>query len=311
MKKFTTLFVCLCIIQAGNAQNVGIGTLTPNANLEIKNPLKSIIKISSRGISDTTVLIFSNRNSFNSGTDMLISSNRQEGLRFFSNSDLPANNRDSIMQITAKGNVGIGTINPLEKFHVNGNIRSNGLNILGTNTIELGVGIVGKEVNAGKIGYALFSPLSLDITGAGTPTIPRKIRLWAEGGTTFEGPLNVTNVNSYTGLSNAAVNVNAYTRLGGSASPAIKTKVLYGTLGAFNNGQCYVVLIHGLDAHQILSATVTVDYGNGSFFNENSQGIELFHLYNNNDLTVTSAESILSGKKVQVFITYQDATTWP
>lgn len=84
-------------------------------------------------------------------------------------------------------NVGIGTTAPTAKLHVAGNQK-----IDSTYTLELGAGITGKELNAGKIGYQVFTPNALDIVGAGTVEGNRKITLWAEGGTLFKGSI-VTN----------------------------------------------------------------------------------------------------------------------
>ena len=50
---------------------------------------------------------------------------------------------------------------------------------------------VGKQGDAGKIGYQTFTTDALDIVGAGTDGKNRKIKLWAEGGTALSGPLNV------------------------------------------------------------------------------------------------------------------------
>jgi hypothetical protein len=58
--------------------------------------------------------------------------------------------------------------------------------------IELGAGISGKQVDAGKIGYQAWTD-GLDIIGAGTGNTDRKVTLWAEGGTTFKGPLMLDN----------------------------------------------------------------------------------------------------------------------
>jgi hypothetical protein len=83
------------------------------------------------------------------------------------------------------GNVGIGTISPTAKLHIAGDIKIDG------KTLELGAGIIGKEVNAGKIGYQLFTPGTLDITGAGTSTPSRKIKFWNEGGADFMGKVGI------------------------------------------------------------------------------------------------------------------------
>ncbi|MDX2002956.1 MAG: hypothetical protein SFW35_11020 [Chitinophagales bacterium] len=69
------------------------------------------------------------------------------------------------------GNIGIGTSTITEKLTINGNAS-----IAGANYFEFGKGVVGKEPNAGKIGYQLFTTGSLDIVGAGTGI--RTIKLW-------------------------------------------------------------------------------------------------------------------------------------
>lgn len=78
-------------------------------------------------------------------------------------------------------------------------VKSNGASIIngnasitGKSMLEFGGGIFPKEINAGKIGYQSFSPDALDIVGAGTNGTNRKITFWAEGGTTFHGPIIAT-----------------------------------------------------------------------------------------------------------------------
>ncbi|HEY5913101.1 MAG TPA: tail fiber domain-containing protein [Verrucomicrobiae bacterium] len=58
-----------------------------------------------------------------------------------------------------------------------------------TGPLELGAEIPGKQIDAGKIGYQLFSGDALDIVGAGTSDTNRKITLWSEGGANLNGPL--------------------------------------------------------------------------------------------------------------------------
>jgi len=126
MKKIF-LFVGVAFLSSALiAQNVGIGTTTPTSRLEVKNPIKSTVKISSNNFVDTSQLIFSNRNSFNQGTDMQISNNRESGLRVSSSSDLTANNRDTIMQITPTGFVGIRTATPQYPLDVSGDMNVTG-----------------------------------------------------------------------------------------------------------------------------------------------------------------------------------------
>ncbi len=47
----------------------------------------------------------------------------------------------------------------------------------GKDCVELGRGVAGKEVNAGKLCYTRFSD-GLDIVGAGPPGVARKVRVW-------------------------------------------------------------------------------------------------------------------------------------
>jgi hypothetical protein len=126
MKKLYVILIALFTFLFSYAQNVGIGTTTPTSNLEIKKTIKATVKISSDGFNDTTQLLFTNRNALNQGTTMLLSSNREEGLRISSSSDLSANTKDTIMQITAAGNVGIRTATPLFPLDIKGNLNLTG-----------------------------------------------------------------------------------------------------------------------------------------------------------------------------------------
>jgi FG-GAP repeat len=100
------------------AQNVGIGTTTPTEKLEIKNPLKSTVKISSDGFNDTAQLILSNRDNSNQGTDFLITARREQGVFFSSTSDLVGNSKDSLFSILTGGNVGVGIKTPAYRMQL-------------------------------------------------------------------------------------------------------------------------------------------------------------------------------------------------
>ncbi len=91
----------------------------------------------------------------------------------------------SLWQLSAQ-NVGIGTANPQAKLHVNGNQK-----IDSAYTLEFGAGLLTKEPNAGKIGYATYTPGTLDIIGAGNAGTTRKIKLWNEGGAMFTGNVGI------------------------------------------------------------------------------------------------------------------------
>jgi hypothetical protein len=63
-----------------------------------------------------------------------------------------------------------------------------GATVPGANVVEFGQGVAGKGVHSGKIGYETFTPGSLDIVGAG-PSNNHAVRIWAEAGTAFSGPV--------------------------------------------------------------------------------------------------------------------------
>lgn len=95
------------------------------------------------------------------------------------------------------GNTGIQVLNASgTNLAVNGASGNNSLDIhgaegiFGNGFLQFGEGINGQDPNAGEIGYELLSPNALDIVGAG-PTGNRKIKLWAEGGTSTTGALGV------------------------------------------------------------------------------------------------------------------------
>jgi hypothetical protein len=98
--------------------------------------------------------------------------------------------RKTALVVQQDGNVGIGVRRPDALLHINGDVKING-----NNDIELGAGVLGKQVDAGKIGYAIFTPATLDIVGGGNAQGLRKIKFWAEGGATFAGVVNATAFN--------------------------------------------------------------------------------------------------------------------
>ncbi|RAK63171.1 hypothetical protein DLM85_21515 [Hymenobacter edaphi] len=88
----------------------------------------------------------------------------------------------SSLDISASGNVGIGTTSPQGRLHVAGAAK-----IDSAYTLEFGARIGGKQALSGTIGYGNITTDALNIVGAGTSATNRKIELHAAGGTTVQG----------------------------------------------------------------------------------------------------------------------------
>ncbi len=78
-------------------------------------------------------------------------------------------------------------------LRVNGPTRLNGsVEITGNNYLEFGKGL-SKQASAGTLGYNLYGNAgNLDIVGAGTAVANRTVKIWAEGGSVFTGPVSAT-----------------------------------------------------------------------------------------------------------------------
>ncbi|MFM9910105.1 MAG: hypothetical protein ACKVOW_12180 [Chitinophagaceae bacterium] len=176
-----------------DAQNVGIGINNPVGRLQVNH-------ISS--ITSPTILLY---DSAISGSPSIRFQN-QSGPAYFDLSAVTGSSGSTsffdfthsslsgpLVTLRGDGNLGIGTNNPSDRLSVVGTTFLNGdIKIAGLNLLEFGSGIAGKEVNAGKIGYNAFGQPALTIIGAGTNTTNRKVFFFAEGGTSFSGPVLVT-----------------------------------------------------------------------------------------------------------------------
>ncbi len=193
MKKVSLLIIILYQCIFGMSQNVGIGITNPVGRLQV-NHLSSI--------TSPTVLLYDSAISGSPG----IRFQNQGSPAHFEISAFPRNTGSSsffdfthssmvgpLITLRGDGNFGIGTNNPSDRLSVVGTTLLNGdIKIAGLNLLEFGSAVAGKEVNAGKIGYNAFGQPALTIIGAGTNTTNRKVFFFAEGGSTFSGPLLVT-----------------------------------------------------------------------------------------------------------------------
>jgi Protein of unknown function (DUF1566) len=179
-----------------NTGNIGIGTTTPSEQLTISSGNISLLS-SSKGI----LLNGVDGPMINRGFDPFISGNYTGlgrwglfmepnnltlgipaiGLKAFAVSSY--NNNSAVNKQLFRVSLDAAATNAL--VEVNGAMK-----IQGSNAIEFGAGET-KEMNAGKIGYQTFTAGALDIVGAGTTVATRKVNIFAEGGTTFNGSATI------------------------------------------------------------------------------------------------------------------------
>lgn len=174
MKKIillTLLIVCSSLFV--HAQNIGIGTTAPSAKLTVEGN-----ELTANG--QAAAIKIQNTSSTNAWYMRAGGNGTTTPLGGFSLAD----NTGYHFTIANGGNIGIGMMPSDAKFHVNGEMRLQGLNLF-----EFGAGVAGKEVNAGKIGYNAFGQNALTFVGAGTNGSNRSIYFFAEGGTNMNGPL--------------------------------------------------------------------------------------------------------------------------
>jgi hypothetical protein len=184
MKQIIAITFLLCTAQSF-AQNVGIGTTTPQASLEVKKAVRSTVQISSNSYNDSSSLIFSNRNPSNQGTDFVLSSNQEQGLRISSQSDLAQNTNATIVNFTPAGNVGIAQAAPAERLDVNGNI-----NVTGTIKTNGAAGTSGQVLTTagngtlswGSVGSGFANFTAFNSVGGGqTWVVPAGVtKVWVE-----------------------------------------------------------------------------------------------------------------------------------
>lgn len=127
MKKTVFLFAAAASITYSQAQRVGIGTTTPNARLAVDSSIMVDQANSSDGFLSGSSLYFGSDKSTGILRSFLNGSSGRNGLGFFTN-----NSRR--LTIDSTGQVGIGTINPLQSLHVVGNSYFTGNMGIGSST---------------------------------------------------------------------------------------------------------------------------------------------------------------------------------
>ncbi|MFZ1530501.1 MAG: hypothetical protein WAT19_17235 [Ferruginibacter sp.] len=192
MAKYLCALFSICLFSTGAyAQRVGIGTSTPLARLAVDSSIMvDQANSNTNGTLSGSSLYFGSDKTIGIVRSFLNGSSGRNGLGFFTN-----NTRR--MTIDSTGQVGIGTINPLQTLHVSGNSYLNGFVGIGSSTPDYSF------ENLYGYNYMFY--------GLGVGTAPNSTYMLDVGGglpSRFNGALNVNgamNVNGVLNVNNNAV----------------------------------------------------------------------------------------------------------
>lgn len=193
IKSILTFFFSLMILLSASGQNVGIGTTSPQARLDVNGTFRLQNGVTVNGISPDTTLspgsdsllvtqlaikrYAENGNQFPPYQEIDTSFLGLQTLSMYPDSMLYLSpdgwQSDSALNVfTLQGNVGMGVSHPTTKLAIHGDQK-----IEGAHTLTLGSGLPDWQENAAKIGYGMLAANTLDILGGG-PLGNKKIKLW-------------------------------------------------------------------------------------------------------------------------------------
>lgn len=200
-----------------NSGNVGIGTAAPLVRLSVDSSIMVDQANSNQGFLDKSALYFGSDKRVGILRSFLTGSSGRNGLGFFTN-----NTRR--VTIDSTGQVGIGTINPVQTLHVNGNTYLAGNVGIGSSTPDyafenlwgynymfygLGVGTVPGStylLDVGAAGSGVRFRGDLRVDGVVNPTTTFQVGSNA----TVDGTLTVNNGKGVAYNANAATNMRIY-----------------------------------------------------------------------------------------------------
>jgi len=291
------------------AGNVGIGTNNPQATTHIFGTgiLNSIMESSNtlgtwQILSNTSAggKIFSliNTGSGNAGGP---------GKLLFSANATYGTTTANIMALDhATGNVGIGTLSPLGKLHVENSDWSNNSAILTSSAGSAGATLRFTNPDAGNHTYDIIGS-----TGNGSTPGPGSFGIWDNTSSGYRLVISPTgNVGIGTTSPSSALDVQGFSQLG-DVSPAIKLSYLTGTTAAAAGGTVDLSL-GGISATKVISVTAMVEYSPGLFVPPaytNVAGYEFTRLLLNSTssvriINVAGNSASITTKPIRVLITY-------
>jgi hypothetical protein len=127
MKLFFSIIASAFFVAMSNAQNVGIGTISPIARLSVDSSIMVDQANQNDGVSLRNALVFGSDGLSGIARSNQAGSAARSGLSFYTKGARR-------MTIDSTGQLGIGTVNPLQALHVNGNTFMAGYLGIGTST---------------------------------------------------------------------------------------------------------------------------------------------------------------------------------
>jgi hypothetical protein len=152
-----------------NNSLIGLSSVRYNGTDVAKTPVllnNTILQVSGGGVTPPSTVVF----------DKAI-------MRFKASENWTATARGTDIEFNTTLN---GSPSSVTNFSI---LNTGTIGIHGTNALEFGYTVAGKEANAGKIAYNGFGTSALALVGAGTLATNRKIHMFAEGGATIDGNL--------------------------------------------------------------------------------------------------------------------------
>jgi hypothetical protein len=203
-------------IYNSNSGNVGIGTSNPLARLAVDSSIMVDQANSNQGFLDRSALYFGSDKKVGIVRSFLTGSSGRNGLGFFTNSTRR-------LTIDSTGQVGIGTINPVQTLHVNGNTYLAGYLGIGSSTPDysfenlwgynymfygLGVGAIPNSTYLLDVGSSLPSRIRGALTVDGAFTVNDNAVV--NGNAAVDGTITVNNGKGVAYNANSGSNLRIY-----------------------------------------------------------------------------------------------------
>jgi uncharacterized protein (TIGR02145 family) len=173
MNKVLLLSFLLFFAITGMAQNVGIGTINPLSPLHVSSNSSNVLLIENKqflNTDTTTALYFKTGNGqlpYTGGIKTIGQNSAESRLALFTYSSAISSGLRERLSILDNGNVGIGTINPVAKLEVAGEIKISG-----------GTPGVGKVLTSDATGLASWQTANVAVAASNYPIVGMGCQTW-------------------------------------------------------------------------------------------------------------------------------------